>query len=194
MGDRRDFVEWEETVRRTIRGMLPKNRLGRQQITKLEDWADPVKTDTTNPVGKFFKAAPVWVWSHLSKTGLFLLIVAVVDFMYFPGFPGLAVLALPALYLLIRGAFGTSAGSLSALYRRNDRQRAKADLDYQNRYQNRRWRNPSIEKPRPSRRERRNAKRYGSSAERHEKRRAKRRERRMAGMAKRRGRRRSSPG
>jgi hypothetical protein len=189
MGDRRDFVEWEEAVRRTIRGMLPKNRLGRQQITKLEDWADPVKTDTTNPVGKFFKAAPVWVWSHLSKTGLFLLIVAVVDFMYFPGFPGLAVLALPALYLLIRGAFG-AAESNNAQLRRIDRQRVKADLDYQNR----RWRNPSIEKPRPSRRERRNAKRYGRSAKRHEKRRAKRRERRMAGMAKRRGRRRSSPG
>ena len=189
MGDRRDFVEWEEAVRRTIRGMLPKNRLGRQQITKLEDWADPVQTDTTNPVGKFFKAAPVWVWSHLSKTGLFLLIVAVVDFMYFPGFPGLAVLALPALYLLIRGAFG-AAESNNAQLRRIDRQRVKADLDYQNR----RWRNPSIEKPRPSRRERRNAKRYGRSAKRHEKRRAKRRERRMAGMAKRRGRRRSSPG
>ena len=170
MGDRRDFVEWEEAVRRTIRGMLPKNRLGRQQITKLEDWADPVETDTTNPVGKFFKAAPVWVWSHLSKTGLFLLIVAVVDFMYFPGFPGLAVLALPALYLLIRGAFG-AAESNNAQLRRIDRQRVKADLDYQNRYQYRRWRNPSIEKPRPSRRERR-----------------------MAGIAKRRGRRRSSPG
>jgi large subunit ribosomal protein L13 len=31
----------EEAVRRTIRGMLPKNRLGRQQITKLKVYAGP---------------------------------------------------------------------------------------------------------------------------------------------------------
>jgi large subunit ribosomal protein L13 len=31
----------EEAVRRTIRGMLPKNRLGRQQLTKLKVYAGP---------------------------------------------------------------------------------------------------------------------------------------------------------
>jgi large subunit ribosomal protein L13 len=31
----------EETVRRAIRGMLPKNRLGRQQLTKLKVYAGP---------------------------------------------------------------------------------------------------------------------------------------------------------
>jgi len=31
----------EEAVRRTVRGMLPKNRLGRQQITKLKVYAGP---------------------------------------------------------------------------------------------------------------------------------------------------------
>jgi large subunit ribosomal protein L13 len=32
----------EEAVRRSIRGMLPKNRLGRQMITKLKVYAGPV--------------------------------------------------------------------------------------------------------------------------------------------------------
>ena len=32
----------EETVRRAIRGMLPKNRLGRQMLTKLQVYAGPV--------------------------------------------------------------------------------------------------------------------------------------------------------
>lgn len=31
----------EEAVRRTVRGMLPKNRLGRQQLTKLKVYAGP---------------------------------------------------------------------------------------------------------------------------------------------------------
>lgn len=31
----------EETVRRAIRGMIPKNRLGRQQLTKLKVYAGP---------------------------------------------------------------------------------------------------------------------------------------------------------
>jgi large subunit ribosomal protein L13 len=31
----------EEAVRRTIRGMLPKNRLGRQMLTKLKVYAGP---------------------------------------------------------------------------------------------------------------------------------------------------------
>jgi large subunit ribosomal protein L13 len=31
----------EDTVRRTIRGMLPKNRLGRQMLTKLKVYAGP---------------------------------------------------------------------------------------------------------------------------------------------------------
>ncbi|MDQ2648319.1 MAG: 50S ribosomal protein L13 [Actinomycetota bacterium] len=31
----------EETVRRAIRGMVPKNRLGRQQLTKLKVYAGP---------------------------------------------------------------------------------------------------------------------------------------------------------
>ena len=31
----------EETIRRTIRGMLPKNRLGRQMLTKLKVYAGP---------------------------------------------------------------------------------------------------------------------------------------------------------
>jgi large subunit ribosomal protein L13 len=31
----------EEAVRRSIRGMLPKNRLGRQMITKLKVYAGP---------------------------------------------------------------------------------------------------------------------------------------------------------
>ena len=31
----------EETVRRAIKGMLPKNRLGRQQLTKLKVYAGP---------------------------------------------------------------------------------------------------------------------------------------------------------
>ena len=31
----------EEAVRRTIKGMLPKNRLGRQQLTKLKVYAGP---------------------------------------------------------------------------------------------------------------------------------------------------------
>ena len=31
----------EEAVRRTVKGMLPKNRLGRQQITKLKVYAGP---------------------------------------------------------------------------------------------------------------------------------------------------------
>ena len=31
----------EDAVRRTIRGMLPKNRLGRQQLTKLKVYAGP---------------------------------------------------------------------------------------------------------------------------------------------------------
>jgi large subunit ribosomal protein L13 len=32
----------EETVRRAVRGMLPKNRLGRQMLTKLQVYAGPV--------------------------------------------------------------------------------------------------------------------------------------------------------
>jgi large subunit ribosomal protein L13 len=32
----------EETIRRAVRGMLPKNRLGRQMLTKLKVYAGPV--------------------------------------------------------------------------------------------------------------------------------------------------------
>jgi large subunit ribosomal protein L13 len=36
----------EETIRRAVRGMLPKNRLGRQMLTKLKVYAGPVHPHT----------------------------------------------------------------------------------------------------------------------------------------------------